>query len=298
MSTAVGVAAWLRDGSGGGDEGDAMVFTRSVLATLSMPAAPQSGPPPASKPGEPPPPTPNAPSADFIWPVDGWIVQGMWAGHPSGIDIGAATGDPVVAVRDGKVAFAGGDSCCSYGSYIIIQHDDGWSSLYGHLSAFNVKLGDEVKQGDRIGSIGMTGYADGPHLHFELRSYGGVVDPLSYLSPHRTAPPPPADLPVYAAAPPSGSGQPQVPAPQQPTPEAQNGGLSARQAIYIAAPWLSSNAGASYELDNASCSASPSGPNWIVSCRAELQGCADPTVCGTTLSACVLSQPILVASTC
>ncbi|MEX2159380.1 MAG: M23 family metallopeptidase [Dehalococcoidia bacterium] len=293
MSTAIGVVAWLHDGSGGGDEGDAMVFTRSVLATLSMPAAPQSGPPPASKPGEPP----SAPALAFIWPADGWIVQGMWAGHPSGIDIGAATGDPVVAVRDGKVAFAGGDSCCSYGNYIIIQHDDGWSSLYGHLSAFNVKLGDDVKQGDRIGSIGMTGHADGPHVHFELRSYGGVVDPLSYLSPHRTAPPPPAKSPSFVAAPPSGGG-PQVPAPAQPTPEPVNGGLSASAAISAAAPWLSSNADASYRLDYDSCRATPTGPNWIVSCRAELQACADPTVCGATLSACVISQPILVASIC
>jgi hypothetical protein len=221
----------------------------------------------------------------------------MWAGHPSGIDIGAATGDPVVAVRDGKVIFAGGDSCCSYGHYIIIQHADGWSSLYGHLSSFDVKLCDDVKQGQRIGGIGMTGYADGPHLHFELRSYGGVVDPLSYLSPHRTAPPPPARSPAYAAASRSDA-QPQVAAPVQPTPEAENGGLRASEAIYIAAPWLSSNAGASYRLDIASCRASPSGPNWIVSCRADLQGCTDVTVCSTTLSACVLSQPILVASNC
>lgn len=259
-----------------------------------MPGAANGGPPPASRPDEP---SPGEPAADFIWPVDGWIVQGMWADHPSGIDIGAATGDPVVAVRDGRVYFAGGDSCCSYGRYIIIQHDDGFSSLYGHLSTLDVKGGDEVKQGERIGSIGMTGHADGPHLHFELRSYGGVVDPLSYLSPHRTAPPPPAKSPSFVAAPPGGGG-PQAPAPAQPTPEAQNGGLSASAAIYVAALWLSSNADASYRLDNDTCRATPSGPNWSVSCRAQLQGCADASVCDTTLSACVLSQPVLVASTC
>ena len=260
-----------------------------------MPGAANAAPPPASKPDEAP--AASEPAAGFIWPVDGWIVQGRWAGHPTGIDVGAATGDPVFATRAGKVIFAGGDPCCSYGNYIIIQHDEGWTSLYGHLSAFHVKLGDDVKQGERIGSIGMTGHTDGPHLHFELRSYGGVVDPLSYLSPHRTAPPPPANSPSFVAAPPGGGG-PQVAAQVQPTPEAQNGGLSASVAIDAAAPWLASNADASYRLDNDSCHATPSGPNWIVSCRAQLQGCTDASVCDTTLSACVLSQPVLVASIC
>ena len=295
LSTAVGVAAWLHDGSGSEAKSESLVFTRSSLAALSVPAAPDNAAIPASQPEEPP---PSAPSADFIWPTEGWIVQGMWAGHPSGIDIGAAMGEPVLAVRDGRVYFAGGDPCCSYGRYIIIQHDDGFSSLYGHLSDFDVKGGDEVKQGDRIGSVGVTGHTTGPHVHFELRSHGGVVDPLSYLWPHRTAPPPPADEPPAFVAAPPGNAPDQVAAPPQPAPAAQSDGLTATQAVYIAAPWLSSNAGAAYQLDPASCIATRTGANWTVTCQAELQGCVDPTVCGATLSACVLSQPILVASLC
>lgn len=230
---------------------------------------------------------------DFVWPVEGYIVQGMWAGHPSGIDIGASTGDPVRAVQDGKVIFAGGDPCCGYGNFIVVEHDDGWSSLYGHLSAFEVDLGDEVRQNQRIGRIGATGKADGPHLHFELRSYGGVVDPLNYLWPHRSAPPPP---PYVASAPAQSASE--LAAPPTATPESTGAAISAGEAIGAALPWLAREADAAYQFDAGSCSAIPSGPNWIVNCRAMLQGCPDPTACASILTACVLSQPVLVASTC
>jgi len=159
---------------------------------------------------------------DYLWPVDGWIVQGMWAGHPSGIDIGANTGDPIWAVRDGTVIFVGGDPCCSYGNFVIIQHDHGMSSLYGHMSAFAVTLGQEVKQGDLIGRVGMTGKADGPHVHFELRSNGGVVDPLAYLWPRRSAPPPPP----FVAAPSQDDGPAAPPPASAPEPAPKDTGTS------------------------------------------------------------------------
>jgi murein DD-endopeptidase MepM/ murein hydrolase activator NlpD len=107
----------------------------------------------------------------------------MTATHPYGIDIAVNTGELVHAVRDGRVIFAGGDACCSYGYYVILEHDDGWTSLYAHLSAFGVAWGDHVLQGEVIGLSGETGKARGAHLHFELRSWGAPVNPISYLGP-------------------------------------------------------------------------------------------------------------------
>jgi hypothetical protein len=221
----------------------------------------------------------------------------MWAGHPSGIDIGANTGDPIHAVRDGKVIFAGGNPCCSYGYFIIIEHDGGWSSLYGHLSKFDVQFGDEVKQGELIGRVGMTGKADGPHVHFELRSFGGVVDPLSYLWPRRSAPPPPPFVasenpPAAPAAPAAGEPDPTA------VPEPSGPALAASYAIGAAINYMAGEADASYQIDASSCTATPSGPNWNVSCRAVLAGCVDLTACSYLLTACVLSQPLLVTSVC
>jgi len=296
--TAIGVSAWLGDGSAGGASlgAEEQARAQSMLTGLGLPDSMGTGSEVASsrdRDVEPSKPEETPSPHDFIWPVDGYIVQGMWAGHPSGIDIGAMTGDPVRAVRDGTVIFAGGDPCCGYGNFIIVEHDDGWSSLYGHLSAFAVGLGDEVDQNQRIGSIGATGKADGPHLHFELRSYGGVVNPLDYLWPHRSAPPPP---PYVAGAPAQSASE--APEPPASEPESSGVAISAGEAISAALPWLAGEANAAYELDAGSCSAISSGPNWIVTCRALLQGCLDPTVCASIVTACVLSQPVLVASSC
>jgi hypothetical protein len=282
-------------GASGGQGEPSAERAQALLSGLSGPGAPAPPAPPASQPERGPTAGPGETptEADFIWPADGWIVQGLWAGHPSGIDIGAATGDPIRATRAGTVTFAGGDPCCGYGYFIIIDHGDGWTSLYGHLSHFDAKLGDKVKQNEKIGEIGMTGKADGPHLHFELRLHGGVVDPLQYLWPHRVAPPPPPYVASDPIAQP-GSVQPEP----TPVPEEPALGISASTAISNAIPWLAAEADAAYELDASTCSATPTGPNWIVTCRALLVGCYDTVACSYVLSACVLSQPLLVASTC
>ena len=133
--------------------------------------------------------TPAVEHLPFIWPVEGEVTQGLWERHAAGIDIAAQVGDPVRAVRDGRVVFAGGDPCCGYGLFIIIEHDEGWSSLYAHLSEARVQAGDVVAQGDVIALAGATGTVTGPHLHFELRLFGVPVDPLLYLPPGRPAPP-------------------------------------------------------------------------------------------------------------
>ena len=128
-------------------------------------------------------PTPAAtltPRPPFVWPGEAAISQPMAENHPYGIDI-AVRLEPIYAVRDGRVTFAGGDPCCSYGLFVVVEHDQGWTSLYAHLEAFAVGLGDHVIQGQRIGRSGETGKARGPHLHFELRSWGTPVDPVARL---------------------------------------------------------------------------------------------------------------------
>ncbi len=131
-------------------------------------------------------PTPTitpTPSPPFVWPANGRVSQRMSEGHPYGIDIAVNVGEPVRAARDGRVTYVGGDPCCSYGYFLVIEHDGGSNSLYAHLSAFAVGAGDEVTQGQLVGLSGETGKARGAHLHFELRSSGTPVNPLNRLPP-------------------------------------------------------------------------------------------------------------------
>ena len=79
------------------------------------------------------------------------------------------------------MTFAGGNTCCSYGLYVTIDHGNGFSTLYGHMSKLNVTTGQKVTKGQVLGAGGRTGYATGNHLHFEVRKDGKVVNPLSYL---------------------------------------------------------------------------------------------------------------------
>lgn len=105
--------------------------------------------------------------------------------HP-GIDLTAPAYSILYAPGDGKVTAAQikNDTC---GGKIRIQHTNGLTSSFCHLSALNVRVGDEVKQGDRIGQTGGTpgtlgaGYSTGPHLHWEIRKGGKLVDPLDYV---------------------------------------------------------------------------------------------------------------------
>lgn len=99
----------------------------------------------------------------------------------TGIDIGAPHGSPVVAVKDGYIAYRG--DMGAYGNAILIEHGD-CRTLYAHLSRFNVKSGDKVHAGQRIGEVGTTGMSTGPHLHFEVRTGKDrteYLDPAKYL---------------------------------------------------------------------------------------------------------------------
>lgn len=89
-------------------------------------------------------------------------------------------GDPVASSAAGIVTVAL-ESDYGYGWRVEIDHGNGLTSLYAHLSAFAVKAGDRVGQGQRIGLVGSSGVSTGPHLHFEVRAAGVPVDPLPYL---------------------------------------------------------------------------------------------------------------------
>ncbi|MGI1690695.1 murein hydrolase activator EnvC family protein [Thermoanaerobacter uzonensis] len=97
----------------------------------------------------------------------------------TGIDIAAETGADIVAAGDGQVIFAGYYG--GYGYAVIIDHGDGISTLYGHNSVLLVKEGDIVKRGQVIAKAGSTGWATGPHLHFEVRKNGVPVNPMDWL---------------------------------------------------------------------------------------------------------------------
>jgi murein DD-endopeptidase MepM/ murein hydrolase activator NlpD len=126
----------------------------------------------------------NAPDAvPFTWPARGPITSFFGPSHPLGVDIGQGLGLPVRAAASGVVAFSGGDPCCSYGYYVDIVHPGGYMTRYGHLMTPSfLKAGDRVTQGQIIGVSGATGFATGPHLHFEIRFNGVPLDPLRLLA--------------------------------------------------------------------------------------------------------------------
>lgn len=123
----------------------------------------------------------NYGSGYFIWPADNHYLSGndYWPGHLA-IDIAAATGAPIYAADAGVVVFSGWYS--SYGNMVMIDHQNGFHTVYAHLSGLNVSCGNSVYQGQMIGNAGSTGNSTGPHLHFEIRYLGGYVNPWEYLS--------------------------------------------------------------------------------------------------------------------
>ena len=124
-----------------------------------------------------------------IWPAHGWLTgtfggrSDPFTGEPGfhqGIDISTEKGKPVIATADGIVESASytGD----YGNLIVLRHDFGLSTRYGHLSTFNVKPGESVKRGDVIGYVGSTGRSTGAHLHYEILANGKLLNPLQLLT--------------------------------------------------------------------------------------------------------------------
>ena len=121
-------------------------------------------------------PCSGALTSPFGWRVD--PVLGGWHLH-TGVDLGCALGAPVYAAETGVVVFVG--QITGYGNVVMIDHGGGLATSYNHLSSFAVTVSQRVLRGQRIASVGATGYATGPHLHFEVRINGTPVDPLPYL---------------------------------------------------------------------------------------------------------------------
>lgn len=120
-----------------------------------------------------------APSGSFIWPTRGFISQGYWAGHRA-FDIANAMGIPVVASDSGYVTYAGW-SPVGYGYMVQIDHGNGFSTLYAHLSQWYVEPGQTVARGQVVAAMGNSGNSTGPHTHFEIRYNGVPQNPRIYL---------------------------------------------------------------------------------------------------------------------
>jgi LysM repeat protein len=119
-------------------------------------------------------------TGSFIFPVNSRnYTQFFWAGHP-GLDIGLGEGTAVYAADTGTVTYAGWN-VYGYGNVVVVNHGNGYETLYAHLSGYNVGPGQIVTKGQVIGSSGNTGASSGPHLHFEIRINGNRDDPCWYI---------------------------------------------------------------------------------------------------------------------
>ncbi|MFQ5613553.1 MAG: peptidoglycan DD-metalloendopeptidase family protein [Anaerolineae bacterium] len=118
-------------------------------------------------------------SGAFAWPVSGQITQGYWDRH-RGLDIGSWTGAPVAAADSGYVVAAQWDDT-GYGRLVVIDHGNGFQTLYAHLSVYYVQVEDSVAKGQQIGEVGSTGNSTGPHLHFEIIQKGVQRNPWGFL---------------------------------------------------------------------------------------------------------------------
>jgi len=123
-----------------------------------------------------------------IWPVRGIITSRFgWRRSPigwgreyhKGLDIAGRYGIPIVATGEGRVTSAGWKG--NYGRTVIIKHNYGFTTLYGHCSRLAVSVGQQVKKGQVIGYVGSTGRSTGPHVHYEVHVNGRPVDPERYL---------------------------------------------------------------------------------------------------------------------
>lgn len=127
-------------------------------------------------------------SAPTLWPVEGRITGGFGeridpfngeGAFHRGVDISSQIGTRIIAPADGVVRFA--DFMNGYGRAIVVDHGQGITTLYGHLSGFGVSAGQMVHRGDTLGYVGQSGRSTGPHLHYEVRIFNTPVNPYKYL---------------------------------------------------------------------------------------------------------------------
>ena len=123
-----------------------------------------------------------------IWPAHGWLSSGVGvrrdpftgeSDYHQGLDIAADRGSPVYATAAGTVRQSSYQG--AYGNLVVIDHGFGLETRYGHLASFEVTVGDTVQRGDLVGLVGATGRATSPHLHYEVRVNGRILNPLQML---------------------------------------------------------------------------------------------------------------------
>jgi murein DD-endopeptidase MepM/ murein hydrolase activator NlpD len=158
------------------------LYVPGATEVLNVPAYP-APPPPAA--------LPQSVTGEWRWPVvHGKILS--YFGAPrrnhkhAGIDIDGRRGQKVLASRAGLVSYSG-NTMRGYGNTVVIDHGDGFHSLYAHNDRLLVKVGQRVERGQPIALVGRTGNASGDHCHFEIRREAVPVDPLLYLMPPREA---------------------------------------------------------------------------------------------------------------
>lgn len=133
-------------------------------------------------------------SNGFVYPVNASRLSSVYGKrfhpvhkyhrHHSGVDLAAPKSTPIRSVSGGVVIFA--DYYAGYGNYISIKHENGLTTHYGHCNEIKVSIGQKVKAGQVIGTIGSTGVVTGPHLHFEIRKNGVPKNPEKYIKGLRT----------------------------------------------------------------------------------------------------------------
>jgi murein DD-endopeptidase MepM/ murein hydrolase activator NlpD len=164
------------------------VLHKSGIAKQPVQAAPPVGgvaQPPKHTPSPPPLSTvPEQYAGSMRWPLDAYIVSSeygeRWGKVHKGMDMAAHVGEPVYAIADGEVIYAG-DGLRGYGNVVILRHDRKTSSLYAHNSELKVKQGDQVTKGTLVALLGNTGHSTGPHVHFEIRDGDTAVNPRNVL---------------------------------------------------------------------------------------------------------------------
>ncbi|MDR1472256.1 MAG: peptidoglycan DD-metalloendopeptidase family protein [Synergistaceae bacterium] len=178
----------LSGGAAGGDSPDALDIALKVSSIVpDFPAANPPNPPKKNI-GAPSPSIKGEMAArNLRWPTDGVIYSAFGATRGKrlhgAIDIVNKKGSPIAAAADGVVSVTanGGRRYSGYGKIIIIDHGNGVHTVYAHCDSLLVKMGQRVKKGDFIGTVGRTGRATTDHVHFEVRIAGKKVDPLEYL---------------------------------------------------------------------------------------------------------------------
>lgn len=119
-------------------------------------------------------------SGNFGWPTSGSMSQNAWGGHVA-IDLAGRTGTAVTAADGGFVTTAGSGWNGGYGNYAIVDHGNGFVTLYAHMNTVFVRAGESVAKGQQLGTMGNSGNSTGPHLHFEIRYNGVQRNPINYL---------------------------------------------------------------------------------------------------------------------